>query len=411
MVAGIPFRKKVMSQNYCPICYSLHISPFLRRNGVPIFQNLVISDQETAEVVPRGDLTLAVCNECGFFFNQTFDPTKVGYGQNYDNTQTHSPLFIKYVEGLVDYLVFERGIKNCQIVEVGCGKGLFLRKLVQVQGSGNRGYGFDPSYTGPEIDLEGRLKFERHYYGSKNGEIAADVVICRHVIEHVPDPLTLLSTIKQALVHSPQAKVFFETPCGEWILYHRVFWDFFYEHCSYFTADSLTTAFEATGFRVENIRNVFEKQYLWLEATANDQKPFATKRAGNIPHLAKEFAESEHELKKVLQERVRTFASQGGVALWGAGAKGVTLANLIDPGRHWIACVVDLNPEKQGHYIPGTGHPIVGYQEMMRYGVKTVILMNSNYYQENLNLLERDHMDIQLIDLMNLMKGEYEASH
>jgi SAM-dependent methyltransferase len=308
-------------------------------------------------------------------------------------------------------LVFEKGIRNCQIVEVGCGKGLFLRKLVQAQGSKNRGYGFDPSYTGPEIDLGGRLKFEKHYYGPENAEIAADVVICRHVIEHIPEPLTLLLTIKQALVHSPQAKVFFETPCGEWILYHRVFWDFFYEHCSYFTANSLTTAFEATGFHIESIRNVFERQYLWVEATVSDQKLFPTKRASQIPCLAKEFAKSEHELKKVLNEKIQTFAAEGGVALWGAGAKGVTLANLIDPERHWIACVVDLNPQKQGHYIPGTGHPIVGYQEMMKYRVKTAILMNPNYLQENLDLLEEDHLSIQLIDLMDLMKGIYEAHH
>jgi SAM-dependent methyltransferase len=410
-VAGTPLQEKVMSQNCCPVCCSPHISAFLRRKAVPVSQNLLISDQKTAEVVPRGTLTLAVCSECGFFFNQTFDPAKVGYGQDYDNTQTHSPLFIKYIEELVDYLVFEKGIQNCQIVEVGCGKGLFLRKLVQVPGSGNRGYGFDPSYTGPEIDLEGRLKFEKRYYGPEHAEIPADVVICRHVIEHVPDPLTLLATIKRTLRHSPQAKVFFETPCGEWILCHRVFWDFFYEHCSYFTADSLTTAFEATGFRVGSIRNVFEQQYLWAEATASDQTPSVTKRAGYIPDLAREFAKSEHELKKLLREMVRTFASKGGVALWGAGAKGVTLANLIDPQRHWIACVVDLNPQKQGHYIPGTGHPIVGYQEMIRYGVNTVILMNPNYHQENLGLLKRDRMDIQLINLMDLTKGDYEGHH
>jgi hypothetical protein len=135
------------------------------------------------------------------------------------------------------------------------------------------------------------------------------------------------------------------------------------------------------------------------------------KRAGHIPDLAREFAKSEHELKKVLREMVRTFASKGGVALWGAGAKGVTLANLIDPQRHWIACVVDLNPQKQGHYISGTGHPIVGYQEMIRYGINTVILMNPNNHQENLSLIERDRMNIQLINLMDLTKGDYEAHH
>jgi hypothetical protein len=132
-VAETPFREKMIPQNRCPICCSPQIIPFLQREGVPVYQNLLIADQKTAEAIPRGKLNLAVCNECGFFFNQTFDPAQVGYGQDYDNTQTYSPLFIKYIDGLVDYLVFEKGIRNCQIVEVGCGKGLFLRKLVQAR--------------------------------------------------------------------------------------------------------------------------------------------------------------------------------------------------------------------------------------------------------------------------------------
>jgi hypothetical protein len=37
--------------------------------------------------------------------------------------------------------------------------------------------------------------------------------------------------------------------------------------------------------------------------------------------------------------------------------------------------------------------------------------MNPNYLQENLALLEGDHLDIQLIDLMDLMEGIYEAHH
>lgn len=393
--------KKHEPAKKCPVCQQDSVTTFLTREGVPVHQNLLVRDQRSALETVRGTLSLAACERCGFVFNETFEPSLVKYGEDYDNTQTFSRAFEDYLSELVRYLVFERGVQNCRVVEVGCGKGRFLRKLVQV--GRNIGYGFDPSYVGPLTDLGGRVHFERVLYGPERGDVQADVVVCRHVIEHVPDPLNLLYAIRQALTNSPRAYVFVETPTVEWILRNRVFWDFFYEHCSYFTATSLTTAFEASGFKVENVQARFGGQYLWLEARllSPEEKPNVRLRPGSVPRLAKEFALSESELKGVWEAKIRELLTSGRVALWGAGAKGVTFANLIDPGRQLIACVVDLNPRKQGHYIPGTSHPIVDYHELPLYEVDMAILMNPNYREENLRLLHEAKINIRLLDLMD----------
>jgi len=361
----------------------------------------MMKDQRSALRIPRGTLSLAVCEECGFVFNATFDPSLLRYGEEYENTQTFSSVFEDYLSDLTDYLVFEKGVQNCRLVEVGCGTGSFLRKLVEV--GANIGYGFDPSYVGPPTRFGGRLQFEKCFYGPKHGDIPADVVVCRHVIEHVPNPLNLLYTIGQALRSSPRASVFFETPTVEWILRRGAFWDFFYEHCSYFTPDSLTTAFEVSGFRVESVQSKFGGQYMWLEARllSPEEKPIVTLRPGSVPRLAKDFAASERKLKGVWKAKIKKLLSLGGVALWGAGAKGATFANLIDPNRQWITCIVDLNPQKQGHYIPGTGHPIVSYRELPKYEVGTAIVMNPNYLGENLRLLSEANISVQLLDLMD----------
>lgn len=381
----------------CPVCNSNLIVPFLVRGSVPVHQNLVMADRISALQINRGNLTLAVCEECGFIFNQDFDGSKLSYGKEYDNTQTYSPSFESYISELSHSLIYDKNVQNCSVVEVGCGKGSFLRKLVKSQEWGNTGYGFDPSYVGEEIVLDGRLKFEKRYYDSECASIHADVVVCRHVIEHVPDPLNLLFSVRQALVHSPQARVFFETPCVEWILRNQVIWDFFYEHCSYFTAESLATAFEVSGFQVESVDHIFEGQYLWLEATIPVVKPAVTKKPAFISTLAKQFATSERELINKWKIKMQELANQGKVALWGAGAKGVTFANLIDPDRKWIDCIIDLNPNKQGKYIPGAAHPIVSYQDIAVRGITTAILMNPNYYQENLVLLKASNLNIDLL--------------
>jgi SAM-dependent methyltransferase len=387
-------------QTRCPICKSSITNRFLRRARVPVHQNLVVKDRKSAVEIARGDLDLAVCEICGFVFNQAFDAAKLIYDQAYDNTQSYSPYFDAYLDDLVKHLINERGIRNQRIVEVGCGKGLFLRKLVGAAETGNSGYGFDPSYVGPDSDLDGRLQFERRYYGPDCIHIPADIVVCRHVIEHIADPIQLLRTIRQTLADAPHARVFFETPYVDWILSNQVIWDFFYEHCSYFSTQSLTTAFEIAGFQVERVEHVFGQQYLWLEATIAADNPTATKQPNDTPALARQFAIAENQLTSSWRARVAALAAQQRIALWGAGAKGVTFANLIDADCTQIACVVDMNPQKQSQYIPGSGHPIVDYRELANLGVSAALVMNPNYHQEIQQLLDQANLRIELIDAM-----------
>ncbi|MEZ6147670.1 MAG: methyltransferase domain-containing protein [Planctomycetaceae bacterium] len=94
-----------------------------------------------------------------------------------------------------------------------------------------------------------------------------DVVVSRHVIEHIPQPVEFLSAIRDRCQNSSEARVFIETAQREWILRSRTYWDFFHEHCSIFTDASLTTACERVGLAVPDVRHVFGGQYLWLEAT------------------------------------------------------------------------------------------------------------------------------------------------
>jgi SAM-dependent methyltransferase len=328
----------------------------------------------------------------------SFDPLKLMYGPRYDNAQTHSPMFVQYLEDLARYILDERQVVNARIAEIGCGNGHFLNKLVRDERAGNTGYGFDPSYKGPDAFLEGRLRFKRDYYGPKYADVPVDVIICRHVIEHVSDPLTLLATVRSAIECSRHPRAFFETPTVEWILAQQVIWDFFYEHCSYWSASSLTMAFQMAGFDVLSVKTIFGEQYMLLEATTSPlSHPKAVRSAGSIPELARLFAFREAQILSEWRDLIRGARCKGGVALWGAGAKGVTFANLIDGDRKSIRCLVDLNPGKQGRFTPGSAHRIVDYRELPQYGVKTVILMNPVYRQENLRLLAVANVNVQLI--------------
>jgi SAM-dependent methyltransferase len=330
-------------------------------------------------------------------FNAAFDAGKLAYGEDYDNTQSHSPYFAQYMRELAEHLVRDEGVRNAHIVEVGCGKGVFLRLLVEDSANGNTGMGFDPSYVGPPSDLGGRLRFERRFYDETCADVPADVVVCRHVIEHVAQPLELLGAVRRALANARSPRIYFETPCVEWILRNRVIWDFFYEHCSLFSAASLRTAFERSGFHVRGVRHVFGGQYLWLEAALPAQEP-ARPDAGEVPALGREFARAEERLRADWRARVMELARSGKVAIWGAGAKGTTFAHLVDPEHEIIDCLIDLNPNKRGKFVPGTGHPIVGVADLAARGVRYAILMNPNYRAENEALLAQARSNLELIE-------------
>ncbi|MCQ6563575.1 class I SAM-dependent methyltransferase [Paenibacillus mendelii] len=346
----------------------------------------------------RGQLELRHCSSCGFIHNASFEPDKLSYGESYNNSQNHSEYFHEYTKELSRSIVHDGELKSGTVIEVGCGKADFLKQIFELSDQ-LTGYGFDPSYEGPEEAYDGRLNFKREFYGPAFEYIQADVIVCRHVIEHIPDPVEMLVTIRNALVHSPKAKVYFETPCVEWILNNNVVWDFFYEHCSYFSKSSLTTAFKKAGFKVEAVRHVFNGQYLWLEAVLDHEAAGEHQDRDSMLAVTQRYTDYEPMLLARWEEQIASYMDDGVLAIWGAGAKGVTFVNLFDPHRQKISCVVDVNPSKQGGYLPGTGHPIVDVKELGNLKAANVILMNPNYKDEIVRLLKTNHIDTKVVEL------------
>ena len=389
------------NQATCPVCQRLSSAPAVYRNRVPVHQNILISTPDEARNIGRGELSLHVCEACGFGWNAAFDPGLLSYGEAYDNTQSCSPCFDAYTDTLVQEILGDPSLRDARFVEVGCGKGAFLRKVVAGAGARAIGWGFDPSYLGPDEELGGRLRFVRTFYDERSAKIGADALFCRHVIEHVADPLALLASVRGALASSPGARVFFETPCLRWILEHQVVWDLFYEHCSLFTGESLAAAFRSTGFRVEQVRHVFGGQYLWLEATLGEEAP--SHSAGDLPRLASQFALQEAQLVDKWRVLTQSLREGGGVCVWGAGAKGVSFVNLVDPERVLIDCVVDINRAKQGKYIPGTGHAIVSPSMLEDSSVRTALILNPNYHEE---IRRSAGVLAPALQLVNLMQQE-----
>lgn len=376
----------------CPVCNSTSLFTFFLRSNVPTNENLIFENQDDALNVPRGNLTSVICKDCNFIFNQTFNFSLMNYGDNYENSQNSSVFFQNHISNLVNDLIEKSNIRDSRILEIGCGDGYFLKQLVQDDSWNNVGIGYDPSYVESKTNLE-NIRFEKSFFDDSCKE-ESDFIISRHVIEHIPEPISFLKNIRK--ISKPQTRIFFETPTVEWILKNHVFWDFTYEHCSFFTKNSLITAFQIAGFKIKSVKSVFKNQYLWLEAIPSNSQ-IITKNS-SLLKSAEIFQSSVKNKKEELKSKFKKLMKHGNIALWGAAGKGVCLANIIDPNREFIECLIDLNPKKWGKFIPGTGHEIINFTEIEKRKIKTAIIMNPNYYDEIKKLIIEQNIDLILIN-------------
>ncbi|MBI2952184.1 methyltransferase, partial [bacterium] len=170
-------------------------------------------------------------------------------------------------------------------------------------------------------------------------------------------------------------------------------WDVIYEHCSYFTRESLARAFALCGFRVCDLAETYEGQYLRVEALPGEG-PADSRGAqkGDLSGVARDvsdFADGCRGLIEAWRSYLDTVRQAGQRAvLWGAGAKGVSFMNMLK-GQRSIEYVVDVNPRKQGRYVAGTGQQIVPPEFLRDYRPGVIIVTNPVYQGEIRQMTER----------------------
>ncbi len=375
----------MIDAHFCPICGSGDVHRFMDIQQAPIYCNVLWDTREAAIAAPRGDIALGYCPACGHVYNYAFDPSLMDYSQEYENSLHFSERFQQYATDLAKRLIERYDLRGRDIIEIGCGKGDFLRQICRM--GNNRGIGFDRSFVPDPVRdaLDPGVRFVVDFFGEAYAHEPADLIVCRHVLEHIEHPRAFIESLRR-VIGDRQPVVYFETPNALWTLRDLGIWDIIYEHCSYFSPASLVHVFETAGFETLDVREEFGGQFLAIEARpASGSVSLSAQARLDFDRMLRDVtAFGDNYRAKVAHWRARLgdLANQRQRAVvWGAGSKGVTFLNVLrDQGA--VEYVVDINPRKQGKYVAGSGQHVVEPAFLRSYAPDVVIVMNAIYIDE-----------------------------
>lgn len=360
------------------------------RFNVPLVPNRPLASVDEAEAY--GAFEFRYHAGLDFAENALFDPALAVYDDRYQNNQALSDAFMRHMR-FVSEILQRRYANGAKLVEVGCGKGEFL-ELLQDGGHFNV-KGYDAAYEGSNPAVEKRFL-------TAADSISADIVVLRHVLEHIQTPHEFLSLLRDVF---GDTDIYVEVPEFDWIRKHETLFDVTYEHVNYFTPQTLAALF--AGEKQQG--TLFDEQYQYVignlgrlnfdafAATYDDVSHWETLSLQQLfPHY---FNKIDTLLESVLAAGRRIY-------VWGGATKGVMfvhhcLARSPAAAASFVAAV-DINPAKSGNYMPSSKLPIIAPETFVADadGNETILVTNPNYRREIREFLDGAGLtDIELVDL------------
>lgn len=355
---------------------------------VPILPNTPLREITNEGVL--GTISLRKNTQNNLIENVSFDTAAITYDSDYQNNQAGSTAFTQHMSEVLDILKATVGEK-ATVVEVGCGKGNFL-ELVQEK-SIFEIKGYDAVYEGTNPNIHQR-------YLTHSDRISADLVILRHVLEHIQEPHKFLHLLAKIFGDTP---IYIEVPDYEWIIKNQTFFDLTYEHVNYFDPDALSNLFKTTA----QSGPLFGNQYQYVIANLRElnyqeyHSQYAQDENWQPAHFDTLFPNFAASLDKIEMES----AGQP-IHIWGAATKGVMFAHHVKRTHPTLfkqfSHAVDVNPLKVGKYMPSSHLPIVDAASFVEksQGAEFIIIMNPNYEAEILSYLKAlDYKDPQYLSI------------
>lgn len=320
-------------------------------------------------------LRVMVCEACWLVQTEDYAQAHLLFNDQYHYFSSFSRSWLSHCERYVIDMVDRFGLNaTSHVVEVAANDGYLLQ---YVQARGIPCTGVEPTTSTASAARAKGLVIEEEFFGVALAKVLlalnkqADLMVAINVLAHVPDINDFVSGFARLL--KPCGVATFEFPHLLKLIEKSEFDTIYHEHFSYLSFTVLQRIFAANGL------NVFDVEE--HSTHGGSLRIFAQRQdTGNkVCHprveelLRRELAQGVKTVDFYTGFQAKTDAVKNGfvaflleakrqgkrVMAYGAAAKGNTLLNYAGVRGDLLSCVVDLNPAKQGNYLPGSRIPIV----------------------------------------------------
>jgi SAM-dependent methyltransferase len=387
-----------VSLEACPVCAA---SP-LRTLAPPVMRRIFVTDGPAM----TARMGVCACAACGLVVLSPRLST-ASLGEYYsrqsrmprESIAPESPI-ARMMDAQVELIVAHQALgPESSVLEIGCAEGYFLERVAQ-RVPGVRLAGIEPSARYARTARARLADAEIHEQILDESAFEAfgthDLIVLRHVLEHLPRPLDDLKLIRRML--SESGVIYIEVPDVADIppgMYHY----FHHEHLTYFSSETLESCLARAGFEVV----VLERfpgydagsgfAYPVLRVLAKRGKPAAPRLHPQQPdEVWRIFMANEARVLREYLEPAKAkldAASAAGkrLAIFGAGPHTVDVLGRLEPVKYpWIVAF-DNHPGKAGKSICGI--PIVAPSPEAFAGVDTVLVSSHEFEPEMIEQMRR----------------------
>ena len=408
------------------------LSPLMTLDDMPASAQNIPAASELAEDHPMS-LTLCQCPSCGLV---QFDTEPVDYYRDViragGGTRTMTRLRHEEYARLLTAMQ-QHHIHGRRIVEVGCGRGEFLRMWQNLaedpEGAAAlaRDQARDPLSGQPNaaplhlVGIEHKPalveeanaaadKKYRVYEGFATGDVRYpegpfDAFVQFNFLEHQPDPCDMLRNIGRNL--KPQALGLITVPSFEYILRYNGYYELLRDHIANYTEFTLQKLLQDCGFELLGMDLVNRDTIEAIVRKADPDELSELHYSGRLIDVSA-LRDSYDRLSASVNAHIDHLSeSRRTMAIWGASHQGFTLAATTKLGGR-VEYIIDSAPFKQGRFSPASHIPIVAPDYAVAHPVDEILIVAPGYTDEIAGIIrERFDENVRILVLRTDRIEEY----